>query len=379
MKIVIVGPTYPFRGGISHYTTLLCLHLQKKHQIRFYTFSRPYPKKLYPGDASFDPSETKLIVEAAIACIDWANPFSWIKVGLSILRWSPHLIVFPWWMWGWSIPFWTIAKIATLRANTKILFLCHNVIEHESTFWKVLFSKFVLSTGNFYIVHSHGDYKNLKKMLPNAKVTISFHPTYEVFELNSASQDSPKKGPNISNRLKKTILFFGVVRPYKGLEYLIKAMPQIINKLPDLCLVIAGEFWEDKTRYLKLIQEYGLGDNIMVFDSYIPNEEIAAYFSIADLVVLPYVSATGSGVTQIAFGFNKPVVATSVGDLPRVVEHGRRGLIVPPQESTSLANAIIQCFEDGVIKTFSENIKNDRYLFSWDHLTNIIESKVLTA
>ena len=134
MKIALIGPTYPFRGGISHYTTLLNSHLQKKHQVQFYTFSRPYPKLLYPGNASPDQSTMRFSNKNTISIIDWANPFSWIKTGLLIIRWSPQIIIFPWWMWGWAIPFWVIAKIASLRNKVKTLFICHNIIEHEAAF-----------------------------------------------------------------------------------------------------------------------------------------------------------------------------------------------------------------------------------------------------
>ncbi len=377
MKIALVGPTYPFRGGISHYTTLLHMHLQRKHQVKFYTFSRPYPKKLYPGDASFDNSEMKLTVKDAIAIVDWANPFSWIKTGLLITKWSPHVVIFPWWIWGWAVPFWTIARMVSLMKNAKILFVCHNVVEHEHAFWKTLFSKSALSAGDSYIVHSQSDYENLKKMFPDAKVTMNFHPTYEIFNQKSIPKEEARRKLKINAKFKKILLFFGIVRPYKGLRYLIEAMPEIISELPDLCLIIAGSFWEGKKSYLKSIEEYVLNNNIMIFDNYIPNEDIAIYFSAADLVVLPYVSATGSGVTQIAFGSNKPVVATSVGDLPHVIEDGRRGLIVPPKESASLVHAVIKCFTNNLLESFVENIKVDQYLFSWDNLTEVIENSVL--
>lgn len=379
MKIAIVGPTAPFRGGISHYTTLLYGHLRKKHNVQFYTFSRPYPKVLYPGDASFDKSEMKFTAKNASAIVDWANPYSWIKTGLLIKRWSPQIVIFPWWIWGWAFAFRTIAQIASSGENSRILFICHNVVEHEHAPWKALLSKLALSTGDFYIVHSQSDYENLKRMLPDAKVTMSLHPTYEVFNQQSTPKEEARKKLNIDQKFKKILLFFGIVRPYKGLRYLIEAMPKIISELPDLCLIIAGEFWKDKGNYLKSIEARCLNSNIMIFDDYIPNEEVSTYFSVADLVVLPYVSATGSGVTQIAFGSKKPVVATSVGDLPSAIEDGRRGLVVPPRDPISLSEAVIKCFSNNLLESFVKNIEADQYLFSWDNLIKVIENSVLEA
>jgi glycosyltransferase involved in cell wall biosynthesis len=374
MKIALIGPTYPFRGGISHYTTLLNSHLQKKHQVQFYTFSRPYPKLLYPGNASPDQSTMRFSNKNTISIIDWANPFSWIKTGLLIIRWSPQIIIFPWWMWGWAIPFWVIAKIASLRNKVKTLFICHNVIEHEAAFWKSVLTKFALSVGDFYIVHSHEDYKNLRKIFPDAKVIINFHPTYEIFNQESISKEEAKIKLRLNSKFKKTILFFGVVRPYKGLSYFIEAMPKIIAEIPDLCLIIAGEFWAKEDRYLKQIRELHIEDEVKVINKYVPNEEVGIYFSAADVVVLPYVSGTGSGIVQIAYGFDKPVIATKVGCLPEVVDHERTGYLVEPMNSQAIADAIVSFYKEGKEEAFVNNITKEKEKFSWDKMVETLES-----
>lgn len=378
MKIALVGPTYPFRGGISHYTTLLFRHLNERHDVRFYTFSRQYPKALYPGDPTADTSSMTIHAGSTIPSIDWANPLSWLRTGWRIARWSPDAIVFPWWMWGWSIPFWVIARIVSMR-GTKVLFLCHNVIEHESAGWKNRLTKFSLSTGDSFIVHSQGDMENLKRIFPNARVAMNFHPTYAIFNTSSLSMQQARNKLKINGTLSKVILFFGIVRPYKGLQYLIEAMPMVIERVPDVCLVIAGEFWEDRAAYEKQITDLGIAEHIRLFDQYIPNEEIEQYFASADLVVLPYVSATGSGVTQVAFGFDKPVVATAVGDLPQVIEHGRRGFITQPADARGLATTIVNAFGDGILAEVRNNIHHDRELFSWEHLTETIEQSVMSV
>lgn len=374
MKIALVGPTYPFRGGISHYTTLLYTHLQKKHQVQFYTFNRSYPKFLYPGDASADGSRMKFIAEDTIAIVDWANPFSWIKTGLVLARWSPYIVIFPWWMWGWAIPFWTIAKMVSLKKNAKILFLCHNVIEHEAAVWKTILSRLALSAGDFYIVHSQGDYRDLKKIFPDAQIKINFHPTYAIFHQEHISKEIAKKKLGIGAQLKKTLLFFGIIRPYKGLKYLLEAMPHIIKQLPDVCLIIAGEFWEDVDEFRRQIKTLRLDDNVKIVNRYIPNEEVGTYFSAADIVVLPYISGTGSGIVQIAYGFHKPVIATKVGCLPEVVDHDKTGFLVEPMDSLAIAEAVISYYKKRKEGTFVSNIIKEREKFSWDRMVETIES-----
>lgn len=370
MNIALVGPTYPFRGGISHYTTLLYRELKKKHSVKFFSFSRPYPKFLFPGDASFDKSKKPIKADKVKRILDWACPFSWISVAQKIKKFKPDLVIFPWWMWGWAIPFATIAILAKTFSKTKILFLCHNVIEHETAWWKNLLTKFALSTGNYYIVHSKSDFNKLKHVFPKAKIKKTFHPTYEIFKLRKLTKTAAQKKLGISGN---TILFFGYIRPYKGLRYLLQALPLVLKKI-DVTLLVAGEFWEDREKYQDLIKQLGITKNVKIFDEYIPNEELGIYFSATDLVLLPYTSATGTGITQIAFGFEKPVIGTKVGDLLEVIENGRRGPVVSPQNSKELAEAIIKCYQENLIEKFSKNIKQDKKLFSWSNLVVAIES-----
>ncbi len=374
MKIALIGPTYPFRGGISHYTTLLYRHLQKNHEVRFYTFSRSYPTLLYPGDASSDQSEMKLTSGDTVPVIDWANPFSWVRTGLQIIRWTPHVVIFPWWMWGWAIPFWTIAIVASFRKKTRILFICHNVIEHEAASWKSGLTKFALSAGNSYIVHSQSDYENLRTLFPDAPIAVSFHPTYSVFKQESLSKEKARRKLGINGKVKNTILFFGIVRPYKGLSYLIEAMPQIIAEIPGVLLIIAGEFWGKEERFLSRIRELHLDDSVKVINEYIPNEEVGTYFSAVDIVVLPYVSGTGSGIVQIAFGFNKPVIATKVGCLPEVVGDKRTGYLVEPMDSQAIADAVVSFYRENKEDEFVSNISREKERFSWERMVATIES-----
>lgn len=370
MKIVLIGPTYPFRGGVSHYTTLLCKELKKKHQIKFLSFSRPYPNWLFPGESIIDKSKKPIKEKGVERTIDWANPLSWVATAFKIKNFNPELVIFTWYIWGWSIPFAVIILIIKVFTNIKILFICHNVIEHEPTWWKNYLTKIVLPTSNYYIVHSKSDYKKLKNIVPKAQIKITFHPTYRIFKLKDIKKYTAKKKLNLNGRV---ILFFGHVRPYKGLIYLLQALPIVLKEL-DVTLIVAGEFWEDKKKYQNLIKRLNIAKHVKIFDQYIPNEKVALYFSAADFVVMPYISASGTGIAQLALGLGKAVVGTNVGDLPEVIENGRRGLIVKPKSSKELANAIIRMYQENLIQKFSQNIKKDKDLFSWSNLITIIES-----
>jgi glycosyltransferase involved in cell wall biosynthesis len=312
----------------------------------------------------------------AITIIDWANPFSWLKAGVLIARWSPDIVIFPWWMWGWAIPFYIIGKVVISKSTAEILYICHNVIEHESSFWKKLLSRLALSIGGAFIVHSGQDYENLRRIFPNARMEVAFHPTYEVFKHSTLTKREARTKLGLDAQFKKVVLFFGVIRPYKGLMYLLEALPKIIEQMPDLYVIIAGEFWESKETYLQRLGESEIENNVKIIDEYVPNEEVATYFSSTDVVVLPYVSGTGSGIAQIAFGFNKPVIATRVGCLPEVVEDGKTVLLVEPKNPAEITDAVISFYKHDMGHRMASNIRRSRRRFSWSNMVSSIEEVV---
>jgi len=370
MKISIIGPSYPFKGGISHYTTLLYRDIRKKHETRFYAFKRQYPQWLFPGRTDTDRSSDPIREEGVENILDSLNPLTWLEVFLKIKRDNPRLVIFPWWVSYWAPQFWTIATLIRRFTRAKILFICHNVIEHESNKVNRLCTELVLRKGDYFIAHSADDLKNLRRIKPDANAKQSFHPTYEVFHSRSISKKEARRLLEINGN---TILFFGFIRPYKGLSYLIEAMPRIIEQVDVRALVI-GEFWEGEEKYREQIKKLGLEGKIRIFNKYIPNEEVELYFAASDLVVLPYVSATGSGIVQAAFGCNKPVVTTKVGCLPEVIDDGRTGYLVPPRDSRAIADAVVSFYAEEKEEEFRQNILKQRETFSWDRLVETIES-----
>ena len=254
MKICLIGPSYPFRGGIAHYTTLLFKSLKKRHEVEFYSFKRQYPWFLFPGTTDKDYSNFVLQDDSARPLLDSLNPFSWLKVAFKIIKGDPDMTIIPWWVIFWAPQFLTIIFFLKLFSKTKVLFICHNVVEHEASFIKVLLSKAVLSKGNYYIVHSLEEKRNLIKLIGNKPIKETFHPTYEFFNLDEIPRNAAKEKLGIDD--EKVILFFGFVREYKGLKYLLEAMPEILKNM-NVRLLIAGEFWSDKDTYLQLIKKLG--------------------------------------------------------------------------------------------------------------------------
>ena len=365
----MIGPTYPFRGGISHYTTLLYRCLRRRHEVQFFAFKRQYPQWLFPGKTDIDPSQTHIHENGAQRILDSMHPVSWFRVASRIIRSNPDLLIIPWWVSFWAPQFWTISFFVKVASKTKILFLCHNVVEHESNWVNKILTRSVLSHGDLFIVHSEEDKKNLLGMYNGANLRKCFHPTYDVFNQSEFDTIRYKEQLGIEGNI---VLFFGFVREYKGLKDLLQSLPEVLQKV-KVTLLVVGEFWKDKDMYMRLINKLGIKESTMLIDRYIPNEEVGIYFSMADLVVQPYISATGSGVIQTAFAFNKPVVATKVGSLPEIINNGKTGYLVSPKAPHELANAIIKFFSEGNTQLFRMDIEKEKYKFSWDRMVATIE------
>lgn len=376
MRICVVGPTYPYRGGIAHYTTLLVRHLRAAgHWTRLYSFTRQYPRWLFPGKTDKDTSTAPLKVDCEYV-LDPVNPITWWRLYRKVRADAPDVLLLQWW-----VPYWTpcltmISRWIKRSTNIRIVFICHNVIPHEGggTLDRRLATA-VLRRGDAFIVHSEQDRHWLHALLPHATVLKAQIPTYA--EL--ADQSEPVADAQLRRQLglppdRPIILFFGFVRPYKGLEYLIQALPLVLERTPAHLLVV-GEFWSSPEFYQRYAREFGVEQAITFVNRYVPNEELKPYFDLADVVVLPYVSATQSAVVQLAFGFGKPVITTRVGGLHEVVRDGVNGLIVPPQDEVALAGAIVRYFCQHLGAELTGNVRREAVAqtFSWQRLVACVE------
>ena len=369
MKIALIGPSYPFRGGISLNTTLLYRVLKKRHEVEFYAFLRQYPKWLFPGKDDKEKEFVFLKEEGAQNIIDSINPLTWIKVFLRIKKHKPHLLIIPWWVSFWFPQFFTISVLVKIFTEVKILFICHNVVEHESNYLKKLCTKMVLKRGDYFIVHSSDDYKNLKMILPEANVKRSFLPVIEYEKWNEISKDEARRMLNIKNN---AILFFGIIRPYKGVDYLLKALPEVLKHV-DITLLIVGEFWYGSEKIKESVKELGIEENVRIIDYYIQSDDIGIYFAASDILVLPYSSATGSSILQISMGCKKPVIATRVGSFPDIIIDNKTGFLVDPKNSDAIAEKIIEFYEKDMESAFIKNVEAQKADYSWDKAVEIIE------
>jgi glycosyltransferase involved in cell wall biosynthesis len=288
------------------------------------TLCRQYPERLFPGKTQYDHSAYGF-KEENHPLIDSINPVTWVKTALALRKEKVDLVVVQWWNPFFGLAFGTIVNLLTLMSKSKICFLCHNVMPHESRLLDRMLSKYAFLRGKYFVVHSDEDRRHLLSMKPRAVVKKNFHPTLSIFGDFAVYEKGQARTELGITAEKKVLLFFGLVRPYKGLKYLIHAMAQVVKSI-DCVLLIVGEFYEPKVAYMALIEELGLEDHIVIRDEYVKNEMVSLYFASADVVVLPYVSATQSGIAQIAFGLNKPVITTNVGGLPEAVEDGKTAL-----------------------------------------------------
>lgn len=327
-RILLIGPVLPYRGGIAQHTTMLHRALRMQADCLTISFSRQYPYWLFPGKSDRDESLVGYKETGVEYLIDSINPISWASALKRARQFAPHVVLFPWWHVYWAPCFaWLCARLK--KPGTEIVFLCHNVTEHDDAYWKRRVSTFVLSFADRFVVHTRSDQEDLLQRFPHRPVQVHPLPIFDHF---------PQPTYALPRRAKLELLFFGFVRPYKGLDVLLEAMTLLRGK--DLHLSIVGEFWNGEDETIRYVNEHELVDNVEIVARYVSDVEAAAYFARCDVVVLPYYSATGSAVVPLAYHYGKPVIATRVGGLPDVVKEGASGKLIAPASSTQLAHAI---------------------------------------
>lgn len=370
MRIALVGLTHPFRGGISHYTTLLAQALRTRHEVRFFALSRQYPSLLFPGKTQIDESEASLEVEHE-ACLDSVNPITWWTTGRKIAKWKPDLVIYSWWHPFFAPCFGTVARVARRFSGTKNLFICHNAIPHERSAVDMSLLRYAFGSGQAFITHSNEDRDNLRKLRPDAVVHQNPHPTYMIFapeELPEA--ESAKAKLSLSD--KRVLLFFGFIREYKGLAHLLDAVAQL-DPAEGYHLLVVGEFYQDRSVYAEKLATLEKRGMVTVVDRYVANEEVPDFYLASDVLMVPYLSATQSGVIQIAYGLLRPVIATTVGGLPEVVADGETGYLVPPADPEAIAGAVRRFYAERERKDFTGRIARENEKYSWERMLDTIE------
>jgi len=348
--------------------TMLAATLSRDHSVHFVSFSRQYPGWLFPGQTDLDPSKQKLKVDNVEYLLDSLNPLTWTNTGKAIVAESPDLFLLSWWTVYWTLPFRAVlAKIRKAGIYTTII--CHNLVDHESARWKKAATRAFLSQGDRLVTHSASETYRLRELLGHhVRAETAFLPTFAPLSMSRPSRDAARKELSLEGYV---LLFFGFVRPYKGLQTLLDALPRVRKHRP-VTLLVVGEFWKGKDEYLSQIRRLGIQDCVRVIDRYIPNEELGTYFVSADLVVQPYLAATGSGICQLAYGFDKPVIATTVGSLAEVVQDRVNGRLVPPGDPEYLSQAIVESLEPQTLQSLTHHAKFTKDRFSWEQLAKII-------
>lgn len=367
MNITIIGSAHPLRGGgIATFNERMAEVLQEQgHKVVIYSFSLQYPSFLFPGKSQFtdEPAPKGLEIRSVINSV---NPLNWLSVGNRIKNEKPDLIIVRYWLPFMGPCFGTILRRVRKNKHTRIVAITDNVIPHEHRPGDMAFTKYFLKGADAFLAMSKDVLKDLKQFTDKPSV-FSPHPVYDNYG-NAVSREEACKKLGL-NQNEKHILFFGFIRKYKGLDLLLDAMKDERIKQAGIKLIVAGEFYGDGDSYLQQIQNNGIGDSVKLFTSFIPNDEIKYYFSATDLVVQPYRTATQSGITQVAYHFEKPMVVTNVGGLAEVVPDGKVGFVTAP-DATEIATAILKFYETGSLPDLKSNIATEKQKYSWPTLLN---------
>lgn len=367
MKIAILSPFHPYRGGIAQFSEQFYIELSKKHQVKAFSFTTMYPDFLFPGKTQYVPDGESSDIKAE-RILNSINPFSYIKTARLINRYKPDILIIPYWM-SFMVP--AFASVCLLlNSKIKIVSLIHNAIPHEKKLIDKPLAKFFFNRCDAFIVLSEPVKEDLLSLRKNAKVILYPHPIYNHYG-DPIDKDSACKQLGIRSD-KKNLLFFGLIRDYKGLDILINAM----NRLDDSYqLIIAGESYGGFEKYTELIEKLPYKENVKVYEQYIPDNMVSVFFSAADVLVLPYRSATQSGVIAIAYQMELPMIATDVGSLGTSVKESQTGLVVPVTSDEAISKGIQMFFsQKELIKSYKENLKKEKNRLSWSNFTQSIDS-----
>ncbi len=365
-KFALFSTFYPYRVGIAQFSALLYRAFELKNEnIQAFTFKRQYPSILFPGKTQFVSTSDKVDKIPAKRILDSINPFTYIQTARKIRKQNFSVFISNYWM-PFFAPSLGIVSLFLPKKIKKIAVL-HNVIPHEKQFLTKALTRFFLKQNDGFVVMSEAVAKDLKALYPKAKYIQVNHPIYNQFGEREEKEKACRKiGISID---KKTILFFGFIRDYKGLDTLLKAF----NKLDaSYQLVVAGEVYGDFEKYQKLIDVSSNKERIHLFTDYIEDTEVSTYFSVADVCVLPYKSATQSGITAIAYHFDLPIIATDVGGLKETIVHGKTGFIASKSDEIEIKDLIINYFEEAKRLGFEVEIKKFKEENSWGNFASRI-------
>lgn len=371
MKIVILGPAHPLRGGIAIYNERLARQFQQEgHDVTIYSFSLQYPGFLFPGKTQYssEPAPKDLNIKIKVNSI---NPLNWLLVGNEIKKLQPDLVVVRYWLPLMGPALGTILRRIKSNRHTKIICIADNITPHEKRIGDHAFTKYFIKPVDGFITMSEKVMNDLHTFTSIKPARLEPHPLYDIFG-NSVSKADARKHLGI-NENEFIFLFFGFIRKYKGLDMLYEAVAKLKNlkhQTSNFKLLVAGEFYEDRKLYDDLIEQLGIKDELILHTEFIADSEVKYYLCASDVVVQPYRNATQSGVTPLAYHFEIPMIVTNVGGLPAFVPHGKVGLVCEPN-ADAIAASMAEYMQTGAEK-FLPNLRDEKKKYAWNKMTEAI-------
>lgn len=371
MKIVILGPAHPYRGGIAALNERLAVELiHEGHEVTIFNFEMQYPGFLFPGKTQYtdDPAPADVTI---LRKLNSVNPFNWLRVGRELKRYSPDLLIVRYWLPFMGPALGTVCRLARRNKHTRVVCIADNIIPHEKRPGDRWFTKYFAGSVDGFIAMSDEVYRDIDQFVRRPVKRLAPHPVYDHYG-EIITREKALTRLNLDPEFRY-LLFFGFIREYKGLDLLLEAMKDSRIRERPIKLIIAGEYYGNEEYYKNLIHRYHLTDRLVLHTDYIPSDEINNYFCAADLVVQPYKSATQSGVTQVGYHFDKPMLVTNVGGLAEIVADRKAGYVVEPS-AAHIADAVVDFYDENREKDFVAETRRLKRNFSWSNLTeNIFE------
>ncbi len=370
MKIIILGSAHPLRGGLAAYNERLAReYIAQGHSVQIYTFSLQYPDFLFPGTTQYSdqPAPDDLYIHVKVNSV---NPFNWFSVGKEIKKLNADLLIIKFWLPFMAPCLGTIARIVKGNKKTRVVSVIDNIIPHEKRFGDFMLAKYFVNSVDGFIAQSRSVLDDLNQFDAKKPKVFSPHPLYDNFGAAPNKIEAIDKLGLEHNG--QYLLFFGFIRDYKGLDLLLHAMADERIRNSYTQLIIAGEFYSNSDYYLQLITDLHLRDKVILRTDFIPDDLVKYYFCAADMVVQPYKHATQSGVTQICYHFNRPMLVTNVGGLPEIVPDGVVGYVTEPN-ATDIADHLVQFYTEHTEFLFSQNIKQEKLKYSWKAMVERIK------
>ena len=371
MKVIILGTAWPYRGGLATFNERLARQfVSEGHEVELYTFTLQYPSFLFPGKTQYtnEPAPADLTIRRVL---NSCNPINWLRVGHAIRKAAPDMLICCYWMSFFAPAFGLVSRIARRNERTRCTALVHNMIPHEPNILDKLFAPYFVASQDGFVALSEsvvGDIEKVESQTSRVKrpKTFSPHPIYDHYG-ERMSKNEACKALNLPAD-KNYMLFFGLVRAYKGLDLLLGAFGCVKDQLPNLQLIIAGEFYEDEDKYRAQIVQLGLADRVIIRNEFIPDGDLRKYFGAADLIVQPYKTATQSGVTQVAFHFEKPMLVTNVGGLGEIVHDHQMGYACEPT-AEAIANDVSDYFINNRQEAYTSYLQKEKTKYTWSKMT----------